>query len=51
LIAATRLRAADFDRWGSLEPSRTGSRLRVYFDALPAAWTFNRFGRSFGMPV
>ncbi len=27
------------------------SRLRIYRDALPAAWAFSRFGRSFVMPV
>ncbi len=51
LMAASRFRAADFDRWGSLKTSRTGSLLRVYFEALPAAWAFSLFGRSFVIPV
>ena len=51
LIVASRFRATDLDFCGSLYTSVTGSRLRVYFDALPAAWAFSRFGRSIVMPV
>jgi hypothetical protein len=51
LIAASRFRAADLDFWGSLKASRTGSRLRVYFEALPAVWAWSRLGRSLVMPV
>ena len=37
--------------FGEAEASFTGSRLRVYRDALPAAWALSRLGRSLVMPV
>jgi len=50
-MAASRFSAADLDFWCSLWAKVTGSRLRVYREALPALWAFSRLGRSLVIPV